>query len=485
MSTPALPSPDTVHDLDVANIRPNPRNPRKLGLDTPSIAEMVRSIQAEGLLEPVLVRVVEATPLAGTFYELIAGERRWRAFVMMKAARIPARVLEADEAAAAAKCLVGFLQSKSATPMEEGIGYQRALELADKTGAKVFTVAELSRRTGKPAETIHARVLLCDLPEAGQKALLAGVLSGDAATLIARLPEAAMREAALKRVLGGNEAGQPYTVEGVRSLMREEYSRDLRGAPFDRSDPGLLRAAGPCDTCPHRTGANPERFGECKGGAAHVCMRPDCYRAKVEASRVRVAEKLMADGIEVLDAEVCEREFPAGHKGLRFDSPYVVLTANVPAELLKKEVAAHGAVTWAELLRDAPAQAPLVAGFDQAGDVVRLVDRKLAIAAVDADEAKCLFRESERKAVRITKDAVAPSAPARAEVDPQGITVTPGTFEKNISVYTTEQYEDMKKERDELVTLLAEVAGALKPDALPRLLKVRVEAKLHRYGKAA
>ena len=117
MTTPASPSPSEIVGLPVANIKPNPRNPRKLGLDVTSIAEMVRSIQAEGLLEPVLVRVVESTPLAGTFYELIAGERRWRAFQMMKDDTIPARVLEADEAAAAAKCLVGFLQSKSATPM--------------------------------------------------------------------------------------------------------------------------------------------------------------------------------------------------------------------------------------------------------------------------------------------------------------------------------------------------------------------------------
>lgn len=408
------PSPDNVQALPVANIRPNPRNPRKLGLDTASIAEMLRSIEAEGLLEPVLVRVLEATPLAGTFYELIAGERRWRAFVMKKSDTIPARVLEADEATAAAKCLVGFLQSKSATPLEEGIGYRRALALTDRTGAAVFTVAELSRRTGKLAQTIHDRMLLTDLPAAGQTALLAGSLAERSATMIARLPEAAAQEECLKRVLSGNEAGQPYTVEGVQSLIREEYSRDLRGAPFDRKDPELLRAAGPCETCPHRTGANPDRFGECKGGAANVCMRPDCYRAKVEASRVRVAEKLMDEGVEVLDAEASEREFPAGHKGLRFDSPYVVLGANVPEELLKKEVAAHGAVTWAELLRHAPAQAPQVAAFDQAGDVVRLVERKLAIAAVDADEKKHLFKESDQKKTRITAGAVgAPPRPSR------------------------------------------------------------------------
>ena len=223
-------NPDTVQALPVANIRPNPRNPRKLGLDTASIAEMVRSIDAEGLLEPILVRVVETTPLAGTFYELIAGERRWRAFKMKGDPTIPARVLEADEAAAAAKCLVSFLQSKSATPLEEGIGYQRALELTDRSGAKVFTVAELSRRTGKNVHTIHSRVLLCDLPEAGHKALLAGTLDAVAAVLVARLPEAPARESALARVLAGNEAGQPYTVEGVRALLSADYMRDLRGA---------------------------------------------------------------------------------------------------------------------------------------------------------------------------------------------------------------------------------------------------------------
>lgn len=479
-TAPSLPA--TACDLPVANIRPNPRNPRRLGLDTASIAEMVRSIQAEGLLEPVLVRELEQTPLAGTFYELIAGERRWRAFKMMGADHIPARVLAADEASAAAKCLVGFLQSKSATPMEEAVGYRRALDLRDAQGVPVFTVAELSRRTGRPVQTIAARLILCDLPEEGQTAILEGKIDASAAREVARLPEPAARAAALRAIMGFDP---PLSHAGVCQLLDERYKKDLRSAPFDRDDAALLPAAGACTTCPHRTGANPERFGLTSKAAAHVCTRPDCYRAKVDAARVKEAEALAATGLEVLDAEACEVEWPTGAKGLRWDSPFVDLLSTPSPDLLKKEVTSPP--TWDELIERSKVKPPVLAGFDQSGKVVRLVRRDQAIAAVDAlPGERHIFRKSDRDAARPGRTAEAPRIASPEPKSGDGAGEVPATVSQPAPVDLREEVlKAVEAERDELAGLLKEVWDALPTGALPQVLRIRLRAKLVRYGKEA
>lgn len=467
-------------EIPVANIRRNPRNPRRKVLDGPggaaSVAEMVRSLLAEGLHEPVLVRLLEDTPIGGKFYELVGGERRWRAFRQMGKDTIPSRVLEASEAEAAMKCLVLFLQAKGTSPMEEAVGYRDALELKGVDGRPVFTVEQVAERTGNTVERVRRMALLCDLPEDAQSALMRGLLTESSAWLIARLPDAKAREE-----LAAEALRLELTVQGIKSLTEERYMRDLRGAPFNRTDAELVAEAGSCEVCPHRTGANVARFGECKGGAAWMCTMPDCFRGKVEAGRRATVAKLEKEGLKVLSTEECDREFPAGMKVLRFNSDFVRVGDPVPPDLLKSEVAAHHELTWAELLEKAKDQPQRFAGFNQDGVVEVLVKRQDAITAIDKRADRHVFRESDKQAARPGAAAVA--APAEPPVKP--------AKGKAAAVAEPEEKEDPAAVAVslELATangLLVEIDAYLRQREikLSAQLRIRLEAYLERQGLA-
>lgn len=164
------------HRLDevpVGDIRPNPRQPRK-NFDDEAISQMALSIASFGVVQPVIVRPV------GTEYELIAGERRWRAAREAGLERIPAIIKESSETDALEMALIENLHREDLNGIEEANAYQ---QLLDDFG---ITHEELSRRVGKSRVTITNTIRLLQLPTSIQKAVVEGVLStGHARALLA------------------------------------------------------------------------------------------------------------------------------------------------------------------------------------------------------------------------------------------------------------------------------------------------------------
>lgn len=483
--TKTLPSPAAVLDIPLANIRPNPRNPRRTGLDAESVASLAASIDADGLNNPVIVRVVEETPLAGTFYELISGHRRVLAFRRLKRESIPARVQVADDNTALVRMLVEFLQQQPPSHMEEALGFREALALRTPDGKPVFTAEDIAARVGKGAHYVLRRAMLCELPEEGQTAVLEGLLPVSQAELIARLPEAAARAAALAHVLNIARSGHPMTNAAVELMIETDYMRDLRAAPFDRSSAILWPEAGACTICPHRTGANPERFGVCERGRAQLCTKPGCYREKVARARARLAEKLAAEGKTVLPAEESELEYPATGSGLRFNSPFVELDAPVARELLKREVLS--VPTWRELVDAAPAKPKIVVAFDQKGTVRELVNRELAMAGIDAAD-KHLFRATDREKARITPEMVAAPTARKTEGGPStgsgqavdGQEDDDDDQESKAEPVTAQRVEAVQQELEAALEMLVQAhTDWPKP---PKGWLVSVEALLARHG---
>jgi ParB family transcriptional regulator, chromosome partitioning protein len=163
-------------DIPVAEIHPNPLQPRKV-FEPAALDELARSIKASGVIQPVVVRRITGG------YQLIAGERRWRAARAAGLTQIPGIVREATDAEALELALVENLLREDLNPMEEAEAYQRLI------GEFSWTQEELGGRVGRDRSSIANALRLLRLPEAIQEDLRAGRLTMGHARAVLALPE--------------------------------------------------------------------------------------------------------------------------------------------------------------------------------------------------------------------------------------------------------------------------------------------------------
>ena len=186
---------DSVREVEVARIRPNPAQPRQ-HFDEDSLAELADSIRQHGVLQPVLLRPAgdPSTGLGTGDYELIAGERRWRAAQRAQLHTIPALVREHDDSGSAELALIENIQREDLNAIEEAEGYQA---LIARFGHTQDNVAKL---VGKSRSHVANLLRLLDLPEPVRLMLLRGDISmGHArAVATAREPEVLARQIADK-----------------------------------------------------------------------------------------------------------------------------------------------------------------------------------------------------------------------------------------------------------------------------------------------
>ena len=178
-------------EIPVEAIRPNPQQPRHV-FDAAALAELEQSVRELGVLVPILVRGVSApgTPAA---YELIAGERRWRAAAAARRPTIPAIVRTVDDRTSLEIAIVENLQRRDLDALEEAMGLQHLL---DDYG---FTQEQLAERVGKSRSSVTNALRLLGLSDPVKARLRSGALSvGHARALLAL--EAGVREAVAERV---------------------------------------------------------------------------------------------------------------------------------------------------------------------------------------------------------------------------------------------------------------------------------------------
>ncbi|HUR95963.1 MAG TPA: ParB/RepB/Spo0J family partition protein [Gemmatimonadales bacterium] len=174
-----------LRELPMASVKPNPYQPRT-HIEEGALDELVASIQASGLLQPVVVRT------KGNGFELIAGERRWRAATRLGWAKIPAVVKDVDDQTLLTLALIENLQRDNLSPIDEAAGYQRLAaefqlpqaEIARLVGRNRVTVANLLRLLQLPAE-VQALVHERKLSEGHARALL-GLAGPEAMVALAR-----------------------------------------------------------------------------------------------------------------------------------------------------------------------------------------------------------------------------------------------------------------------------------------------------------
>ena len=193
--------------IKIGDIEPNRDQPRK-NFDDESIAELADSISKHGVLQPLLVR-----PIIGGGYQIVAGERRWRAARMAGVQEVPAVVRDLTDSEVMQLALIENLQREDLNPLEEAGGYQALIEEYS------FTQEDIARTVGRSRPAVANALRLLSLPEDIRAMVQDGTISaGHARTLLAFPDEESMRRAAKLIV------EQDLT---VRQL--EKMSQDARG----------------------------------------------------------------------------------------------------------------------------------------------------------------------------------------------------------------------------------------------------------------
>lgn len=184
-----VPTPGAIYlEIPVGDISPNPRQPRTVFEEEP-LAELVHSIQEIGLLQPIVVR------RAGTKFELIAGERRWRATQLAGLTHIPAIVRETADDELLREALLENLHRAQLNPLEEAAAYQQML---DDFG---FTQDELANRIGRSRPQISNTLRLLKLPAGVARRVAAGVITAGHAKVLLSLTDDQQIESLANRVI--------------------------------------------------------------------------------------------------------------------------------------------------------------------------------------------------------------------------------------------------------------------------------------------
>ncbi|HVL67180.1 MAG TPA: ParB/RepB/Spo0J family partition protein [Vicinamibacterales bacterium] len=174
-SPPAAPAADQFRILARASIQPSPLNPRKT-FDEDKLCELANSIKEVGIIEPLIVR-----PKERGLFELVAGERRWRAAQLAGISEVPAIVKDLTDAQVLEMMVVENNQREDVNPLEEADGFRRIL------GSGVYDVDRLAERIGRSRKYVYDRIKLLDLVPDAQALLLEGKLTAGHAILLARL----------------------------------------------------------------------------------------------------------------------------------------------------------------------------------------------------------------------------------------------------------------------------------------------------------
>jgi ParB/RepB/Spo0J family partition protein len=291
----------TTHTIATDAIVASKTNPRK-HFDKEALQELAESIGKHGVLQPILVR---PNGSEGT-YELVAGERRWRAAKIAQLDRIPATVRELADAEVLEIQVVENLQRADLHPLEEAEGYEALMKCQHADG-RAYTADEIAAKVGKSRSYVYQRLKLTSLTPKAREAFYAGELDASRALLVARVP-AHLQAEALEAL--SPDDYQP-TLREARDLIRRDFMLDLKKPPFDVTKlyfagKATAQPIGPaCADCPKRTGNQPQLFEDVKSG--DICTDPACFRAKTAAHAEGLAEQLRAKGHEVLTGEAARK----------------------------------------------------------------------------------------------------------------------------------------------------------------------------------
>jgi ParB/RepB/Spo0J family partition protein len=302
---------ESYRQLDLDQIVASPFQMRK-NFDEASLAELAESIRSKGVLEPILVRpirsiladnqtqqkIVDALGLAE--FELVAGERRFRAAKLAGLETIPAIIRQLSDRESAEIGAIENLQRKDLASIEEAEGFRILIENHG------YTADSLAEKLHKSKSYIYGMLKLCGLPEVARQKLSSGELPISTAQLIARIPNEKLRAKAAEEIAAPQWSSEPLSFRQAKQRIEGSYMKELKGMIFKLDDADLLPTAGACTTCPKLTGNNRTEFPD---GRADICTDPGCLSQKISAYDKAEAERIAAKGYKVLSKSDAKKVF--------------------------------------------------------------------------------------------------------------------------------------------------------------------------------
>lgn len=381
----------------VADIARSPFQ-RRTHFSEDAMAELAESVKHHGVIQPLIVRVVDPD---GKQAELVAGERRWRASKAAGLATAPVIVRNLSDQAAAEIVLIENLQREDLLPMEEAQSYADLKEMRNADGTALYTDESLAERLGKKLWHIRQRLRLLRIPKSLSEAVDAGTISVSTASLVGQIHSVQRREDAARDILEPHHQEIPLNYEQTKTLIREKYLVKVsKASGFDPEDATLVPVAtgedgarlhgGACGDCPFRSGNDPgiqdelsltvatkgkkNAGGSTKGIDANLCINPACHDMKLAANWSRVRVQAQEKGQPTLSQEEAAKIFTGYHGELPYDSKY----ADVNSAPDWKDIGEYSDQKWKTHLAGVEGVPRILAQHPRTGRIVELVDRKAA-----------------------------------------------------------------------------------------------------------
>ncbi len=380
-------APESIQNINIplAKLLASKTNPRKR-FDDKKLSELAESIKSQGILQPILVRGIEF-PLAIN-YEIIAGERRYRAAKLAGLSEMPCIVRKLTDTQVLHAQVIENLQRDDLHKLEEAEGYERLLKEKDANG-EPYTAESIGREVGKSKAYIYANLKLLALCEEARDAFYKGDLDASRALLIARMPVHTLQLKVLAKAVERNAWNGEHhlSYRGLRDMIQNEYMLDLDRAPFNIKDVNLTPKAGSCKDCEKRTGNQPELFDDV--GSKDVCTDPVCHALKKTAHVLALQKAAEDKGNKLLMGKDAKKLIPnymqSPEEHLR-DHGYATLDSKVPGDDQKR--------TYEQMLKEAKLLTPakdtgkptvgktIVENPNKAGQLIETVSIEQAVKAL-------------------------------------------------------------------------------------------------------
>ncbi len=275
-------------------------DPSPLNRPARNIDDLVMSVREHGIQQPIKLRP------QGSRFEIVHGERRFRAARKVGLKEIPATVEDLSDEDAQEIRIVENICREDPHPLEEAEAHEELLAMKDGHGEPAHTAETLAKLVDRSAHYVYVRLKLTALGTAMREAFRSGELTTTTAFLVARSIPSELQNEALaefRQIFSDREKGAAFP------------SQDLERAPFKLKDARLVPEAGPCTTCPKRSGNQPVLFTE--ETPKDTCTDASCFRGKLSAHRKNLADDVLSKGGVVLTEHQSSEVHRGAHQFLR------------------------------------------------------------------------------------------------------------------------------------------------------------------------
>lgn len=289
--------------IPVGEIKVSLTNPRK-HFDDSTLTELSESIKEHGVLQPILVRPIPPLDTEKVKYELVCGERRFRASKLAGLTEIPAMVKELTHIEAFEAQILENLQREDVSPLDEARAFSSLMQKE--------TIDWLASKINKSKKYVLDRIKLLDLCDYAMETLDAGVLPLGHAVLLSKIDkekqDKIMRNHGLITNVNMSKDKSDYTHSyctkthsNLKTIIQSEVMLSFDRVNFDLNDADLLPNAGACQTCPKRTINENLLFEDIT--EKDMCTDSFCYKAKINAQVEVNLEKAKSEHKDVFTAE--------------------------------------------------------------------------------------------------------------------------------------------------------------------------------------